>query len=110
MFTRLAAINSDASNHATEPASITESARGARPKGRSLVKLMELDKLTDWLVKLKAEEGRAGELSSPLVSDDTCDNFYSALGRDAMVSVLRLSCSRGLHQTPLFVVSVPVIY
>lgn len=60
MFTRLAPINSDASNQATELAPITDSARGARLKGWGLVRDMEIDKPTDWLVKLKAEEGRAG--------------------------------------------------
>ena len=60
MFTRLTPINCDASNQATEPAPITDSARGATLKGWGLVRIMEIDKLTDWLVKLKAEEGRAG--------------------------------------------------
>lgn len=59
MFTRRATITALATNRATEPVSITDPARGMELRGRGQDRITEIDKLADWLVKLKTEAGGA---------------------------------------------------
>nr|KAG5693119.1 hypothetical protein BaRGS_025478 [Batillaria attramentaria] len=56
MFTRLAPINTDASNQASAAPSITVKSAPLAAKGRSQAREKETDKIADWLTGVEEEE------------------------------------------------------